>query len=342
MMTNKEFAAKLIDCAKNHKTLYVMGCFGAPMNAANKKRYTSNYAYNKKAERTAMINAATADTFGFDCVCLLKGILWGWNGDASRTYSGASYASNGVPDIGADSIIGVCYEVSTDFSHLEVGELVWMSGHVGAYVGDGLVVECTTAWDNKVQLTACNRTISGYHRRDWTKHGKLPYLAYEVEPVKPAEPAEPEQPETPVAAREITSGSRVAFLDSSTVYYPNGSKIPSWVKNDYYHIVTQVTSNGKPVKKGGKVCVLLGKKAKKPDGAVEAGINSWVDTDNLVLVDETETEPVLRVHEVVKDDCLWALARKYLGNGARYTEIMELNGLATTVIYVGQKLNIPN
>ena len=40
----------------------VMGCFGAPMNAANKKRYTSNYAYNKKAERTALINAATADT----------------------------------------------------------------------------------------------------------------------------------------------------------------------------------------------------------------------------------------------------------------------------------------
>lgn len=311
------------------------------MNAANKKRYTSNYAYNKKAERTALINAATADTFGFDCVCLLKGILWGWNGDASRTYGGASYAANGVPDIGADSIIGVCSEVSTDFSHLEVGELVWMSGHVGAYVGDGLVVECTPAWDNKVQLTACNRTISGYHRRDWAKHGKLPYLAYEVEPVKPAEPAEPEQPETPVAAREITSGSRVAFLDSSTVYYPNGSIIPSWVKNDYYHIVTQVTSNGKPVKKGGKVCVLLGKKAKKPDGEVIAGINSWVDTDNLVLVDETETEPVLRVHEVVKGDCLWALARKYLGNGTRYTEIMELNGLTTTVIYVGQKLNIP-
>ena len=28
-MTNKELVAKCIDIAKNYKTLYVMGCFGA-------------------------------------------------------------------------------------------------------------------------------------------------------------------------------------------------------------------------------------------------------------------------------------------------------------------------
>lgn len=77
MMTNKELAAKLIDVVKNYKTLYVMGCFGAPMTASNKKRYTQNHEYNRRPERTAMINAASADTFGFDCVCLIKGILWG-------------------------------------------------------------------------------------------------------------------------------------------------------------------------------------------------------------------------------------------------------------------------
>ena len=61
-MTNKELASKLIDIAKNYKTLYIKGCFGAPMNAANKKRYSTNYDYNKQAARTAMINAATDDT----------------------------------------------------------------------------------------------------------------------------------------------------------------------------------------------------------------------------------------------------------------------------------------
>ena len=45
MMTNTEFVAKPKDIAKNYKTLYVMGCFGAPMTAANKKRYTQNHSY---------------------------------------------------------------------------------------------------------------------------------------------------------------------------------------------------------------------------------------------------------------------------------------------------------
>ena len=44
---------------------------------------------------------------------LIKGILWGWDGDASRTYGGAGYAINGVPDIGADTMITKCTGVST-------------------------------------------------------------------------------------------------------------------------------------------------------------------------------------------------------------------------------------
>lgn len=166
--------------AASHKTLYVMGCFGAPMNTANKKRYTANHSYNKKADRTAKINAASADTFGFDCVCLIKGLLWGWNGDASRTYGGASYAVNGVPDIGADSMIKVCKEVSTDFSKIVPGEAVWMEGHIGVYIGDGLAIECTPRWDDCVQITAVHNigTKTGYNGRKWTKHGKLPYITY--------------------------------------------------------------------------------------------------------------------------------------------------------------------
>lgn len=42
MMKSKTFIEKLIDAAQNYKTLYVMGCFGAPMTAANKTRYTQD------------------------------------------------------------------------------------------------------------------------------------------------------------------------------------------------------------------------------------------------------------------------------------------------------------
>lgn len=188
VMTNKELAAKLRDVATNYKTLYVMGCFGAPMTEENKTRYCNNHSYNKKAARTAMIKAASADTFGFDCVCLIKGILWGWNGNKNATYGGAKYASNGVPDIGADSMITKCSELSTNFNDIEVGEAVWMSGHIGVYIGDGLAVECTPSWENKVQITACNCTKSGYKRRNWTKHGKLPYIEYVKEIVVAPQP----------------------------------------------------------------------------------------------------------------------------------------------------------
>lgn len=182
VMKASEFVRRLKDVATNYKTLYVMGCFGAPLTAANKERYCNNHDYNKQASRTKMIQAASEDTFGFDCVCLIKGILWGWTGDKSKSYGGAQYKANGVPDIGADSMIKVCSDVTTDFSSIEVGEAVWCSGHIGIYVGDGLSVECTPAWKNRVQITAVGNigSKSGYNTRKWTKHGKLPYIEYDV------------------------------------------------------------------------------------------------------------------------------------------------------------------
>ena len=185
--TGKELAAACVDVAKNYKTLYVMGCFGAPLTGANISRYCNNHAYNQQENRKAMIKARANQTppyFGFDCVCMIKAILWGWSGNQARHYGGANYISNGVPDISADQMIKVCTEVSEDFSKIEVGEVVWMPGHIGVYVGDGKAVECTPKWANGVQITACNRGIKGVHRRNWKKHGKLPYVEYSVETVE--------------------------------------------------------------------------------------------------------------------------------------------------------------
>lgn len=177
--TAQQLAEKMIDVAKNYKTLYVVGCFGAPMTEYNKERYIKHCAdYNGRPDRIKMIKSATEDTFGFDCVCLIKGLLWGWSGDKSHIYGGATYCSNDVPDINEDYMINLCEDVSTDFSKIEIGEAVWLKGHIGIYVGDGLAVECTPKWENKVQITACNCTKAGYNRRDWVKHGKLPYVSY--------------------------------------------------------------------------------------------------------------------------------------------------------------------
>lgn len=220
-MKSKVLVEKAVDIAQHYKTLYVMGCFGAPMTAANKKRYTKNNPYNTDADRTRMINAATADTFGFDCVCLIKGILWGWTGDKSKAYGGAQYASNGVPDIGADSMIARCTGVSTTgWASMVPGEAVWCKGHIGIYIGDGLAVECSPRWANKVQITAvagCGKK-AGYNTRTWTKHGKIPWVDYSDQsgaaPVQP--PVQGTDTQTPPASKgEVKAKDAARSFDKS-------------------------------------------------------------------------------------------------------------------------------
>lgn len=52
--------------------------------------------------------------------------------------------------------------------------------------------------------------------------------------------------------------------------------------------------------------------------------------------------PQSRTHTVQRGDTLWKIAAQYLGNGARYREIADLNGLRDpNVIKVGQVLKVP-
>lgn len=208
-MKASEFIQKLKDVEANHKTLYVMGCFGAPLTGGNVSRYCSNHTYNKAAARTKMIKAAANQTppvFGFDCVNLIKGILWGWTGDPARTYGGAAHASNGVPDVGADGMIKLCKDVSTTgWASMLPGEAVWMSGHIGVYIGGGLAIECSPKWANRVQITAVGNIGSkaGYNTRKWAKHGKLPYITYDLQ-------ADQAPATTPPAAPAPSTGSTEA------------------------------------------------------------------------------------------------------------------------------------
>ena len=188
VMKASEFVKKLEDVAKNYKTLYVLGCFGAPMNSKNKTRYCNNNSYNKQAARTKYIQAATADTFGFDCSGLLKGILWGWYGNKSKTYGGAVYEANGVSDTNANGIIKLCSDISTDFSSIEVGEAVWIRGHIGVYIGNGYCVEAkgidyavikskvsSTKW--VYGLTFSDMTYNYTNKVRGTSKSKNPYSA---------------------------------------------------------------------------------------------------------------------------------------------------------------------
>ena len=178
VMDNTEFVRRAVDAAQNHKTLYVMCCFGAPMNSTNKARYTSNHPFNAQTSRKNKINEASYDTFGFDCVCFIKGLLWGWNDNVNWIYGGAVYKSNWVDDDTFYGMLAQCVGVSSNFSNIVPGEMVYMPGHVGIYIGEGLAVECTPIWKDGVQITAVGNIGNkiGYNTRTWQKHGKLRFI----------------------------------------------------------------------------------------------------------------------------------------------------------------------
>ena len=184
LMTSDELCTMALDIADNFETAYMLGPWGWPANDAMITRATTQGS-NAQTNRQwlAKANAIKGRGFIFDCVGLIKGILWGWSGDLSRTYGGAGYACNGVPDYDAKKMIDCCREVSTSFVGIVPGEAVWMDGHIGVYVGGGVVVESTPKWKGGVQRSACMNVSCDSIRcaagaRTWTKHGKLPWVDY--------------------------------------------------------------------------------------------------------------------------------------------------------------------
>lgn len=186
IMTAEELARRHIDTATAFKTIYMYASPGFQVTDATIKAKAAQnlngwYTPANIAKLKAVANQQPP-TWGFDCVNLTKGILWGWTGDASEVCGGTKYGANGVPDVNANGMIERCRDLSTDFSTIEVGEGLWLRGHWGLYVGDGLAVECTnrTGWKDGVQVTAVWNIgkRSGYNGRYWTKHGKLPWVQY--------------------------------------------------------------------------------------------------------------------------------------------------------------------
>ena len=180
-MQANDFISKLYSIATTKKTVYAWGMFGSTIResliVSKAKQYPYWYTERKISSIFAPLYGSNPAVWGFDCVGLIKGVLWGWDGDESKVYGGAVYASNSVPDISADAMIERCNNISSDMSNIAVGEFLWMKGHCGVYIGNSKVVESAPKWANGVQVTALSA-------RNWLKHGKLPYIIYNEGEVK--------------------------------------------------------------------------------------------------------------------------------------------------------------
>lgn len=221
-MTNIELKNKLLDIVNNYNTIYGMGTWGwiVTQSAIDRKKKESSWWTSSKVNIVKTVIGK--NYFMFDCVGLIKGILWGWNG-SNKIYGGAGYNCNGVPDVNTEGMLSKCKNISTNFKSIEIGEYLWMSGHCAIYIGNGLCVECTPIWKNGVQITAVANIgkKSGYNSRTWTKHGKLPYITYEKE----------EQEE--VKQYKIIVDKIPVYTNSSNAKNHKNS-VGTWVKGIYY------------------------------------------------------------------------------------------------------------
>ena len=131
---------------------------------------------------------------------------------------------------------------------------------------------------------------------------------------------------TPIEQEESTATIKVGDLVTITgsTYY-NGKTIPGWVKKLRWYVV-EVSGDRAVVNK---------------DESGKYAIMSPVKTSALAVAGAATAE-TYRVHTVAHGDTLWAIAKKYLGNGSRYKEIVSLNGPKSNVIYSGMKLKIAN
>lgn len=245
LMTAKEFIEKVKEVQKT-STVYMWGTYGQVLDNALIDYKAKQYPSKNTAARVARHKALVGQGYSaWDCVGLIKGILWGWEKGKSPKYKGSE-----VPDVGSDSMYkNYTTHQSTDFKDILPGEVVWITGHIGVYIGDGLVIEATSratgGFTDNVLISALGNhgAVKGYPTRSWTHHGRLKWIDYAAVP-KPEPVPEPE--------------------------------------GDYLE------------------------------------------------------------HRVVRGDTPWELAQKYLGKGARYTEIMDYNGLKhDATIYAGQVLKIP-
>ena len=216
-MTNQEFINKLLKIVSNYNTIYAYGTWGQVLTdnliVSKTKQYPSWYNASNQKKLKSKVGKGY---YVFDCVGLIKGVLWGWSGNGTVN-GGAVYQSNGVPDVSADGMIAKCYDVSTNMSGITMGEVVWMNGHIGVYYQNGQVIECSPAFQDKVQIT----TLS---QRKWKKHGKLPYITYNNTSFLPSRGY----------FKVGDSGANVEKIDTWLMGW-----IPTQVKGNYYGNFTE-------------------------------------------------------------------------------------------------------
>lgn len=159
--------------ALGNDTIYVYGTFGQELSANLINQKAKQYAYN--IARKSIYNKALASSgkeYAFDCVGLIKSYIWGGYGNTKYNAS-QDKSANGMYNTA--KVKGKMNTMPE-----KPGILVHMNGHIGIYIGNKYVIECTPstkfATQNHKGGGVCKTKLSD---RKWTGWCECPYITYE-------------------------------------------------------------------------------------------------------------------------------------------------------------------
>ena len=157
------------------KWVYWYGTFGnkctRTLYNSKKAQYKNHYTPSRESAYMKDVNDGKTCS---DCVGMIKSYFW-TGGNFGTT---PKYATNHCPDVSANGMLSLCCETG-DISSIpnEPGLVVWRSGHIGVYVGDGYTVEMKGFDYDCVKKKVKDGT--------WKKWGRLPssMISYTSNPI---------------------------------------------------------------------------------------------------------------------------------------------------------------
>ena len=289
------------------------------------KQYPAHYTAGRMSTYRKHI---AARMISMDCVGMIKGFFWtnGGKGVVEYLKTGKAYTNkykaNGCPDTSANGMLSYCKKQGCKNGKISTlpdvpGVLLFCDGHVGVYIGGGYAIEA-----RGFKYGVVKTKVSA---RSWTHWAYMPesLLVYDGAAVE----VEPE------VEKVYKLGDRLLKKTS-----------PLMVGEDVKELQTRLNALGHNC---GNPDGNFGKNTEKGVKAFQKAAGIEVDGEfgpqslKALKAAEAAKNASYEVYPVQKDDTLWDIAKEKLGNGSRYKEIMELNGLTSDVIHTGDKLKIP-
>lgn len=144
---------------------YVWGTYGQVLTdslyRAKAEQYPDDVGAHEEFILSHWIGGRTAD-----CIGLIKGYSW-FDPDSGQI----TYATNCMPDIGADAMFANATEKGTIDTLPEIpGLALWREGHIGVYIGNGQVIHASSTTVGVIQTPVSAGS--------WTHWLKIPYITY--------------------------------------------------------------------------------------------------------------------------------------------------------------------